>query len=161
MSTRVDERFLLILRLLMAWIFLYAASHQVFDPSFSVIGFLSHTKTFNGLFSVFTAPSIAPVVSFLVAYGHLAIGLSLLFGCLVRLSAPCGAAILLLYWMAHMDFPFISDETNFLIDYHIVYIVVLIYLAVKGVGSIYGLDGIIARSSFVRNHMTYSPLFSR
>src|SRR5690242_20549531 len=65
-------------RMLMGWTFLYAASHQVFDPHFSITAFLSHTKTFHDVFAVFAAPAIAPAVSFLVAYGHLLIGLSLL-----------------------------------------------------------------------------------
>ena len=36
-------------------------------PNCTVVGFLSHTKTFHGLFAVFTAPAIAPVVRFIVA----------------------------------------------------------------------------------------------
>ena len=44
------------------------------------IGFLNSTKTFHSFFMVFTNPTVAPIVSFLVAYGHLLIGLSLLVG---------------------------------------------------------------------------------
>jgi len=61
----------------MAWTFLYAASHQIFDPKFSVAGFLSHTKTFHDVYTVFTTPTVAPILTFLVSYGHLLIGLSL------------------------------------------------------------------------------------
>jgi len=156
-ANKIDERFLLALRLLMAWTFLYAASHQVFDPSFSVTGFLSHTKTFNAFFSIFTMPAVEPVVSFLVAYGHLAIGLSLLSGFLVRISAPVGAAILMMYWLAHMDFPYIDNANNLLIDYHIVYVTVLIYLAVKGAGQYCGLDGIVGEWPTVQ----HNPLMRR
>ncbi|MGV8954247.1 MAG: DoxX family membrane protein [Cypionkella sp.] len=160
MTTTLDQRFLLALRLLLAWTFLYAASHQVFDPAFSIVGFLTHTKTFNGLFMLFTGPQIAPVVSFLVAYGHLAIGLSLLSGLLVRISAPVGAAILMFYWMAHMDFPFISDTNNFLVDFHVIYAVVLVYLAVKGAGRIYGLDGWLAQQQFVLGNPSLKTIFA-
>ncbi|WP_052699957.1 DoxX family protein [Martelella endophytica] len=149
MITEIDKRFLLVMRFLMAWTFLYASSHQVFDPNFSVTGFLSHTTTFHWLFAPLTAPAIAPVMSFLVAYGHLAIGLSLLFGCLVRISAPIGAGILFFYWMAHMTFPFISDHNNLLIDYHIV---TLLYIAIKGAGQWVGIDGWLARQETVRAH---------
>jgi thiosulfate dehydrogenase [quinone] large subunit len=64
------------LRMTMAWTFLYAASHQVFVPNFSVVGFLQHTKTFHDAFAVFTTPTLAPATTFLVEYGHLLIGLS-------------------------------------------------------------------------------------
>ena len=158
MST-IDNRFLLTMRFLMAWTFLYAASHQVFDPSFSIVGFLNSTKTFHALFAVFTHPAIAPIVGFLVAYGHLAIGLSLLFGCLVRVSSLFGAAILLMYWMAHMDFPYISDHNNFIIDYHIVYVVTLVYLAIKGAGREFGLDGIIAKMPTTRDNPALVRVF--
>jgi len=38
-----EKRFIFLLRVLMAWTFLYAASHQVFVPDWSVVGFLNHT----------------------------------------------------------------------------------------------------------------------
>jgi len=136
-------------RLLMAWTFLYAASHQVFDPNFTIVGFLSHTKTFHDVFAVFTAPAIAPTVTFLVEYGHLLIGLSLLFGLAVRVSASFGIALLLMYWMAHMEFPYIENANNFVIDYHIVYSMVLGYLIAARAGHVWGLDAWVEKLPFV------------
>ena len=129
-----------LLRLSMAWTFLYAASHQVFVANFSIAGFLGSTKTFHDFFSIFTGPVVAPMVSFLVAYGHLLIGLSLLTGLLVRVSSAFGIGLMLIYWMAHMDFPYISNANNFLIDEHIVYALVLGLLIVKHAGHVWGLD---------------------
>jgi thiosulfate dehydrogenase [quinone] large subunit len=140
-----------LLRLSMAWTFLYAASHQVFVPGWSVVGFLGHTKTFHGLFSVFTGPVVAPVISFLVSYGHLLIGLSLLAGLLVRISSVFGIALMLLYWMAHMDFPYISNTNNFLVDEHIIDALVLGLLIATHAGHIWGLDGWAARQQSVKD----------
>lgn len=153
-----DRASILFFRLTMAWMFLYAASHQVFDPSWSVVGFLSHTKTFHEFFSVFTTPTMAPITTFLVSYGHLLIGLSLLFGLMVRLSAAFGAMLMLLYWMAHMDFPYIENANNFIIDYHIVYAGVLIVLIVKHAGHVFGLDAWAEHSAFVEQHPRLRPL---
>ena len=152
MSASHHRSFLLVFRLLMAWTFIYAASHQVFDPKFSIVGFLNSTKTFHGFFHLFTDPAIAPTVGFLVAYGHLLIGLSLLTGLLVRVSSLCGSAILLMYWLAHMDWPYIENTNNFIVDYHIVYIAVLLYCAVFQAGHVFGLDGVAARLNFVSVH---------
>ena len=124
----------------MAWTFLYAASHQAFDPNFSIIGFLKTTKTFHEVFAPFTQPGIAPIFSFMVAWGHLLIGLSLLVGLLVRVSAAFGMLLMVLYWMAHMDFPYISDHNNFLVDEHIVNLAVLGYLIAARAGHVCGLD---------------------
>jgi thiosulfate dehydrogenase [quinone] large subunit len=81
------------------------------------------------------------VLTFFVEYGHLLIGLSLIFGFLVRASAPFAIMLMLLYWTAHMDFPYIEDANNFLVDYHIVFAGVLVYLIVKRAGHVFGLDG--------------------
>lgn len=143
---------ILLLRLTMAWIFLYAASQQVFVPGFSVAGFLSGTKTFHAFFAPFTAPSIAPVITFLVAYGHLLIGLSLLTGLLVRVSSVFGIGLMTIYWMAHMNFPYISATTNFLVDEHVVYAVVLGLLIATRAGHFWGLDGWVSRQKSLGNH---------
>jgi thiosulfate dehydrogenase (quinone) large subunit len=158
MEANAERNLIVFFRLTMAWTFLYAASHQVFDPGWSVVGFLSHTKTFHDLFAVFTTPTMAPITTFLVEYGHLLIGLSLLFGFMVRVSASFGVMLMVIYWMAHMDWPFIENKNNFIVDYHVVYSVVLIYLMVEHAGHVWGLDGWLAKGAFVRDHPGLKPL---
>jgi thiosulfate dehydrogenase [quinone] large subunit len=148
--TQTERALILFFRLTMAWTFLYAASHQVLVPGWSVAGFLNSTKTFHGIYSQFTGPAIAPVLSFLVGYGHLLIGLSLLVGLMVRLSAVFGILLMLLYWTAHMDFPYISDTNNFLVDEHIVYAGVLVLLIVERAGHVFGLDAWAEKLDFFR-----------
>ncbi len=154
------ERFYLVFfRLTMGWTFLYAASHQVFDPKWSVVGFLNHTKTFHDLFTLFTTPSMAPVTTFLVEYGHLLIGLSLVFGIMVRISASFGALLMIVYWMAHMDWPFIENTNNLIIDFHIVYAGLLTFLVVKQAGHVFGFDGVIEKLPIVTRNGALRPLF--
>jgi thiosulfate dehydrogenase (quinone) large subunit len=69
-DSKVEQGLIVYFRITMAWTFLYAASHQVFDPNFTVVGFLGHTKTFHDLFSVFTTDAMAPITTFVVEYGH-------------------------------------------------------------------------------------------
>ena len=157
-NSGTDRSFIFIFRMLMAWTFIYAASHQAFVANFSVVGFLSHTKTFHDVFVLFTAPAIAPVVSFMVAWGHLLIGLSLLFGLMVRVSTIFGIALLLMYWMAHMDWPFIENKNNFIVDYHIVYSTLLAYLFARHAGHVWGLDSWVEKLPFVQQHPALRPL---
>jgi thiosulfate dehydrogenase [quinone] large subunit len=77
--------------------------------------------------------------------------LSLISGHLVRVSAPFAIMLMLLYWTAHMDFPFIENVNNYLVDYHIVYAGVLVYLIVKRAGHVFGLDGLVARLASVQH----------
>ena len=139
-NTNAERTIIFLMRITMGWVFLYAASHQVLVPGWSAAGFLEHTKTFHGFFSLFTGPVVAPVVSVLVEYGHLLIGLSLIFGLMVRVSSFFGILLMLLYWMAHMDFPYIGDPNNFLVDEHIISALVLALLIVKHAGHVWGLD---------------------
>lgn len=139
-QTTSTRTILFLLRLSMAWVFLYAASHQIFNASFSVAGFLGHTTTFGWLFQPLTAPAIAPVLTFLVGWGHLLIGLSLALGLLTRAGALAGIALMVLYWMAHMDFPYVDGPNNFLLDFHLVYALVLALLIAVRAGHLWGLD---------------------
>ena len=130
----------------------------MFNPKFSAAGFLKQTKTFHDVYAVFTAPSIDPVLTFLVSYGHLLIGLSLLLGILVRVSSLAGVFLLLMYWTAHMDWPFIENANNFIVDYHIVYATVCIYLFTHRAGHVLGLDGVLEKMPFVQNNAILRPL---
>jgi thiosulfate dehydrogenase [quinone] large subunit len=156
--TTTEKFFIFIMRILMAWTFLYAASHQVFVPDWSVSGFLTKTKTFHDFFALFTGPNVAPIITLFVGYGHLLIGLSLLVGLMVRISAAFGIVLLLLYWLAHMDFPYIENPNNFIIDYHIVYASILGFLIYKRAGHVWGLDAVVSRLPSFRNGEALHPL---
>jgi thiosulfate dehydrogenase (quinone) large subunit len=135
----LERALILFFRLTIGWTFLYAAIHHFGDDKF-VVGFLSRTKTFHDVYAPFTSPTVAPILTFLVEYGHLLIGLSLISGLLVRVAAPFAIMLMLLYWTAHMDFPYIENPNNFLIDYHIIYAGVLVHLMVSHAGRVCGLD---------------------
>ena len=159
MSDCTTKNFIVYFRIAMAWTFLYAASHQVFDPSFSAVGFLSKTKTFHDFFAQFAAPAALPYTNFLVEWGHLLIGLSLLFGFMTRVSAAFGTLLMIVYYFAHMDFPFIDDKTNFIMEFHLVYAGVLLWLIAAKAGHVWGLDGWIERHGILQRCPVLRPLF--
>ena len=64
--------------------------------------------------------------------------LSLVSGLLVRVSGVFGVALLLTYWTAHMDFPYIESHVNLIIDYHIVYATLTTWLVVVNAGHVWG-----------------------
>ncbi|HEY6820957.1 MAG TPA: DoxX family protein [Burkholderiales bacterium] len=159
-ESKVEKSLIVFFRVTMAWVFLYASSHQLFDPKFSAGGFLAHTKTFHDFFAYFATPAMLPVTDFLVQWGHFLIGLSLLTGFMVRLSAPFGILLMLTYWFAHMDFPFVDNKLNFIFDYHLVYAGVLTYLIAKHAGHVLGLDGVVANFKLTQDHPRLAALVS-
>lgn len=135
----VDNALIVFVRVAIGWTVLWASIHYFGDDKF-VTAFLSHTKTFHDVYAPLAAPAIAGPLTPLVEYGHLLIGLSLVFGLFVRVSGPFAILLLVLYWTAHMDFPYIENMNNFLIDYHLVYAAVVVELMRRRAGHVFGLD---------------------
>lgn len=100
------------------------------------------------------------MLTFLVEYGHLLIGLSLLFGLMARVSAAFGILLMLIYWTAHMDFPYVEDHTNFLLDYHLVYAGVLVWLIRTHAGGVCGLDGWLEKHAIFIQHPRLRQFFA-
>ena len=156
-SETFDKFIIVFFRLTMGWTFLWAGIHHFGDSKF-VLGFLSNVKTFHDVYAPLTNPTIIPVLTFMVEYGHLLIGLSLISGLLVRVSAPFAIMLMIMYWTAHMDFPFVENVNNLLIDYHIVYAGVLVYLIAKRAGHVFGLDGLLERIHLTEHYPALRPL---
>jgi thiosulfate dehydrogenase (quinone) large subunit len=150
-NSALENTLIVFFRLCIGWTFLWAGIHHFGDSQF-VPGFLSHTKTFSDVYAPMAASPYVPLLTFLVEYGHLAIGLSLISGLLVRVSASFAILLLLLYWTAHMDFPYIENVNSLLIDYHIVYAGLCVYLIMKNAGHVFGLDAWAANLPIVRGH---------
>jgi thiosulfate dehydrogenase (quinone) large subunit len=57
-----------------------------------------------------------------------------------------------------MDWPFIENTNNLIVDYHLVYAGVLTYLIVKRAGHVFGLDGWLENLEFFKQHPALKPL---
>lgn len=157
-ESNLDRGVIFVLRILIGWTFLYAGAWQIWE-NFDTAGFLNHVVTFHNVFTVFATPALLPVTDFLVKWGHLLIGLSFISGFLVRISGPFGVLLMITYYFAHMQFPFIEDHLNLLVDYHLVYATVIVYLVAHRAGHVWGLDGLIERLHMVEQHPALRPLF--
>ena len=107
--SNTEQALIFFFRLCMGWTFLWAGIHHFGDDKF-VVGFLGNVKTFHAVYEPFTNSAIAPTLTFLVEYGHLLIGLSLVFGLLVRVSAPFAIMLMLLYWTASSTGKFMQND---------------------------------------------------
>jgi thiosulfate dehydrogenase (quinone) large subunit len=151
-DSNIQKGIIFYLRMAMAWTFLYAGLSQVFGH-FSAAGFLNATKTFHGFYMLFASPDMLPYTDFLVRWGHTLIGVSLLFGMLVRVSSVFGILLMITYYFAHMVFPYVDGGTeNFIMDYHLVYAGVLAYLIAVQAGHVFGLDGMLHDFPIVSRH---------
>jgi thiosulfate dehydrogenase (quinone) large subunit len=131
---------LFFLRISLGLLFFYAGIVKVLNPSWSAAGYLTGAKTFSGLYQWMISPEVLPVVNFLNEWGLTLIGISLIFGVGVRLSAPLGALLMLLYYFPVLHFPYIGSN-SFLVDEHIIYAFAFLVLAAANAGRIWGLEG--------------------
>jgi len=149
---RTEKSTALFFRVTIGWVFLYAAYQQIGDPNWTAATFLNMTKTAHDFFVWFASPTQVAFTNFIVKWGHLFIGLCLVSGLLTRMSASFGAALMFVYYIAHMDFPYVESHDNFIVDYHLVYIGVLVHLIITRAGRFVGLDHWLSRSPILDHH---------
>ncbi|MDE2230373.1 MAG: DoxX family protein [Alphaproteobacteria bacterium] len=157
-TATLDKSVIFVLRVLVGWVFLYAGTWQIWE-NYSAAGFLNHVVTFHSFFVNFATPAVLPATDFLMKWGHLLIGLSLVSGLMVRVSGPFGALLMIVYYFAHIQWPFVGDHLNFLVDFHLVYATVIVYLVAHDAGHVWGLDGLVERLHVVERHPALRPLF--
>ena len=156
-ETNLDRGIIVALRIMMGWTFLYAGVWQIWE-NYDATGFLNHVVTFHDFFAVFTKPAVLPFTNLLMKWGHLLIGLSLVFGLLVRISGPFAILLMAVYYCAHLEWPYVENHLNFIIDFHLVYATVIIYLIAHRAGHVWGLDGFLEDLHVVEHYPALRPL---
>jgi thiosulfate dehydrogenase [quinone] large subunit len=102
--------FLVTLRTLIGWHFLYEGLAKLANPDWSSAAFLLDSKGFlSGFFQSLTyKPSVLQTVDFLNEWGLVLIGLGLILGLFTRVSVFAGIVLLALYYLSHPPFPGLS-----------------------------------------------------
>jgi len=136
---RVTKLSLLILRLAMGCVFLYAGVTKIIDPSWSAAGYLNSARTFPSLFQWFASPEMIGITNILNEWGLTLIGLSLLLGVLIKWSSMGGIVLMTLYYFPILNFPYAGTH-SYIIDDHIIYILVFVLFIFMRAGEYWGVD---------------------
>jgi len=142
---------LAVLRLTTGFIFLWAFLDKTFGLGYSTPaarawihggtpsqGFLNSPGVV-GPFKPFFSAIASPTTDVLFMIGMLAIGLAVMLGIGLRISAVAGSLILLFMYLAEWPFGANAASTNPLVDYHVIYAVALIAIAALSAGDTFGL----------------------
>ncbi|MFJ9631841.1 hypothetical protein ACIRU8_29495 [Streptomyces sp. NPDC101175] len=158
------------LRLLTGFVFLWAFLDKTFGFGYATpsgkgwIDGGSPTKGFLGsvaagpMRSTFHSWAGATWADWLFMLGLLGIGLALVAGVALRFAAVAGTVMMALMWIAewppakHLSDGSASMSTNPFADYHVIYAVSLIVLAVVAAGDALGLGRLWAELPVVRDH---------
>ncbi|MDO8504545.1 MAG: DoxX family protein [Candidatus Liptonbacteria bacterium] len=138
--SRFQKVSLLFARVSLGWLFFYSGITKILNPDWSAAGYIKGAQIFPSFFAWLLRPDILPTVNFLNEWGQLLLGVSLIIGFLVRPSAFFGAALLALYYLAALKFPY-PNANSYIVDEHIIYIFILLYFAAIRAGKVFGLDG--------------------
>ncbi len=168
--TERATKFLAIMRVVTGFAFLWAFLDKTFGFGYATQsakawinggsptkGFLSGVAV--GPFeSTFHAWAGAAWADWLFMVGLLAIGIALILGIGLRLAAVSGTLMMLLMWAAEWPLARFTSagepsmSTNPVVEYHIVYALVLIALALTYAGHTWGLGRLWARLPFVQRN---------
>ena len=169
--TRRAARFLAVVRVAIGFVFLWAFIDKTFGLGYATPsarawinggsptkGFLSGVEV-GPLESTFHSWAGTAWADWLFMVGLLAIGLALILGVALRIAAVSGTLLMLLMWAAewplaqHTSAGAPSMSTNPIVDYHIIYALVLIAAALTYAGNTWGFGKFWAKLPFVqRNH---------
>ena len=106
--------------------------------NYSAGGFLNHVVTFHSFFAMFATPTMLPLTDLLMKWGHLLIGLSLVFGLMVRISGPFGILLMLHLLLRAYGLAFLGNDLSLIVDYHLIYDGVMVYLIANHAGHVSG-----------------------
>jgi thiosulfate dehydrogenase (quinone) large subunit len=169
-TSSTATRALAVLRIATGFVFLWAFLDKAFGfayatpPAKAWINGGSPTKGFLSSVDVGPFQSAFHAIAgtwwadWLFMLGMLGIGVALIAGVAIRASAVAGVLIMAMMWFA--EFPLAqlatdgsaSGSTNPLTDYHFLYAIVLVVLAVTDSGNTWGLGRMWARLPFVQRH---------
>src|SRR3989344_1942321 len=111
----MDKKLLFLTRVAMGWLFLYAGFTKVINPDWSAAGYIGNAKTFSGFYNWFLRPDVLPLTNLINEWGLTLLGVSLIFGVLVRYSAVLGSLLMLMYYFPILDFPK-AGANSFIVD---------------------------------------------
>jgi thiosulfate dehydrogenase [quinone] large subunit len=158
------RRVLAVLRVATGFIFLWAFLDKTFGLGYSTLpanawihggapsqGFLKSPAVVGPLKGFFAAIA-SPTTDVLFMLGMLAVGVAVILGIGLRVSAIAGTIILLFMYLAEWSFGPNAASTNPLVDYHIIFALSLIVVAVLSAGDGWGLGLAWKRLPVVQNH---------
>lgn len=170
MLTKAAARALAVLRMSVGFVFLWAFLDKMFGLGYSTPserawinggsptnGFLSHVET--GPFqSIFRGMAGAAWADWGFMLGMLCIGLALILGVGLRIAACAGTLMMAMMWAAewplaqHTSAGDPTGSTNPIVDYHVVYALSAIVVALTYAGHTWGLGRQWVKLPFVQKH---------
>lgn len=143
---------LVVLRVIIGWHFLYEGLVKVTNPNWSSVGYLTDSEGLLKEFFLSLAANqdILAVVDFVNIWGLIAIGAGLILGMFTRVALWSGILLLAMYYLSHP--PFIGfnyalpmEGSYLIVNKILIELVAMVVLLLFPTGKIIGIDRLICR----------------
>jgi len=152
--TNPQTFFLVALRILLGWYFLYEGLVKIANPDWSSFGYLMDSQgIFAGMFqSMASNTDVVTVIDWLNKWGLTFIGIGLMFGFLTQLALFFGMLLLVMYYLSHPPLASVSyvlpQEGSYLwVNKTLIEIFAMAVLLVFPTSHIFGIDRFIFKSN--------------
>lgn len=144
------------MRVLMGWILLQGGLTKLFDPDWTAQGFLANAiPPGNPFMDLWSNMAGNVVIDQLVIWGLTLTGLGLILGAAVRWNAFWAAVMMLFFWASSLEGGLLQGlpvAHGWVVDDHLVYVVLLFGLGAFGAGRILGVDRWLEETQLVQNN---------
>ena len=141
---------LVVLRILIGWYFLYEGLAKFFTPNWSAYGYLLDSKGCAAPFFELLAknPTLLEITNFINVYGLILVGLMLILGIFNHLGYLGAIIFLILYYLSHppmlnSEYALPTEGSYLWVDKNLVMLVAVVVLMLFPTSHIIGLDRLI------------------
>ena len=123
---------LFLLRIGMGWLYLQGGIVKILDPNWTAAGFLNSRPEGNPFNAIWQALAGNPMIDITVAWGLTLLGVLLILGKFVKESSVGGFFLMTTFWAASLTgglFQGLPIEHGWVVDYHMIYMLVFLYMA--------------------------------
>ena len=152
--TRAQLLWLVVLRVLIGWYFLYEGIAKVLTPDWTCYGYLMDSQgPFASLFKILTEnQTVIAIIDAVNIYGLILIGLSLILGCVNHIGYIGAISLIALYFLSHpplldVRYAFRPEGSYLWVDKNFIMLGAVVVLMVFPTSKIIGLDRFIFRKN--------------
>ena len=139
--SKYQKGILAILRIALGWTFFYQGIARIISPDWTLAEAMLRGETFARFFElIFDNQHLSLALNLIWQWGFVLIGLFLIIGLFVRLSASIGAVLLIFQYLTALSFPYVNPSSYF-VDGNIIYALALMVMITLRTGRVWGLDG--------------------
>ncbi len=136
---RFSKIIIVLLRISLGWIFVYDGLSKILDPRFSAKDALDSAKVLPAYYHYLASPGHIAWTNIALSWGPIILGTLLIVGLFVRYASSIGIVFSLTTYFSLLAFPVVLPS-SYVIDEHIIYILLLILFTAINAGTYFGLD---------------------